>query len=329
MLQQTQVKTVIEYYRRFLKRFPNIRSLAEADESEVLKLWEGLGYYRRARQLHAAAKSIMSVHGGRFPTEFAQVVALPGIGRYTAGALLSIALDRRLPILEGNTIRLFARLLALPTDPRLSSNQARLWEFAENILPEKRVGDFNQALMELGSEICKPIQPNCPQCPLMNLCPTFARGLQQQIPAAGKKTNYESVTEAIVLVKRKDKFLVKQCQPGERWAGLYDFPRFQIDPSSPKTTQRASGSGSVEAQLANFVKCETGLDLELVKLPWVRRHGVTRFRIQLLAFESTKITGRLSMKNSPWTWITMFQLNEIALNITARDFVEWLSKKQR
>ena len=123
MLQQTQVATVIEYYRRFMKRFPSVKKLAAAEQSEVLKLWEGLGYYRRARQLHAAAQQVVDQHGGKFPTDFDSVLALPGIGRYTAGAILSISLDQRLPILEGNTIRLFARLLAMPDDPRTTANQ--------------------------------------------------------------------------------------------------------------------------------------------------------------------------------------------------------------
>ena len=137
MLQQTQVATVIAYYRRFMKQFPTVKKLAAAEQSEVLKLWEGLGYYRRARQLHAAAQQVVDQHGGKFPTDFDSVLALPGIGRYTAGAILSISLDQRLPILEGNTIRLFARLLAMPDDPRTTANQKVLWKFAESILPKQ------------------------------------------------------------------------------------------------------------------------------------------------------------------------------------------------
>ena len=167
MLQQTQVATVIDYFNRFVKRFPNIKRLAAASEADVLRLWEGLGYYRRARQLHAAAKTIVECHGGQFPTDITDVLALPGIGRYTAAAILSIAQDQRLPILEGNTIRLFARLLAMNSDPRTTENQKRLWEFSESLLPRKQVGDFNQSLMELGSEICTPRNPNCKICPLM------------------------------------------------------------------------------------------------------------------------------------------------------------------
>jgi A/G-specific adenine glycosylase len=178
MLQQTQVATVIDYFQRFVTRFPDVSSLASAEEAEILKLWEGLGYYRRARQMHAAAKLICEKHDAKFPLDFDQVLALPGVGRYTAGAILSISTDQRLPILEGNTIRLFARLMGLKTDPKTSANQARLWEFSESLLPSKLVGDFNQALMELGSEICTPRNPDCPHCPLLKFCPTFAGGWQ-------------------------------------------------------------------------------------------------------------------------------------------------------
>src|SRR5687768_8168178 len=154
MLQQTQVATVIAYFERFLHRFPDVGSLAAADEQQVLRLWEGLGYYRRARQLHAAARKIVAEHGGQFPRSYEAVRGLPGIGRYTAGAILSIGLDQRLPILEANTIRVLSRLIALRDDPRTTRSQAPLWQVAEEILPAADCGAFNQALMELGSEIC-------------------------------------------------------------------------------------------------------------------------------------------------------------------------------
>src|SRR5687768_10854498 len=161
MLQQTQVATVIAYFERFLHRFPDVGSLAAADEQQVLRLWEGLGYYRRARQLHAAAKVIVAEHSGRFPLAYDAVRSLPGIGRYTAGAILSIGAGARLPILEANTIRVLSRLTAFRGDPASSAGQKHLWQIAELTLPAKRVGTFNQSLMELGSEICTPKAPTC------------------------------------------------------------------------------------------------------------------------------------------------------------------------
>ncbi len=156
MLQQTQVETVKPYFERFMKALPTIKTLARAEEHEVLRLWEGLGYYRRARQLHRAAQLIVAEHGGRFPRDPMVVRRLPGIGRYTAGAILSIAFDAREPILEANTLRLLSRLLAYAGDPRSGEGQRLLWAAAETFLPRRQVGRFNQALMELGSAICTP-----------------------------------------------------------------------------------------------------------------------------------------------------------------------------
>src|SRR5205823_5405848 len=156
MLQQTQVATVIPYFERFFTRFPDVAALAAADEHDVLQLWEGLGYYRRARQLHAAAKQIMAEHRGQFPISYDDVRLLPGIGRYTAGAILSIGLDQRLPILEANSVRVLSRLTAYRGDVNSVAGRQKLWEVAESILPQRDCGTFNQAVMELGSEICTP-----------------------------------------------------------------------------------------------------------------------------------------------------------------------------
>ncbi len=288
MLQQTQVATVIEYFNRFIKRFPNIGTLASADEAEVLKHWEGLGYYRRARQLHAAARAIVEHHQGKFPHQFDQVIALPGIGRYTAGAILSIALDQRQPILEGNTIRLFSRLIGLTGDPRSANNQRRLWEFAESILPGERVGDFNQALMEVGNRVCTPQKPDCPQCPLMPHCLAFENGQQHRIPAASRKMIYEDVTEAAILITRRSRYLVRLCQPGQRWAGLWDFPRYRI--AAPLTVKSVTAATDC---LKQQVFDDWGLRIELPSDYWSLKHAVTRYRIRLHVFHAIELGGRI------------------------------------
>jgi A/G-specific adenine glycosylase len=250
MLQQTQVVTVIDYFERFLSAFPSIADLAAADEQEVLRLWEGLGYYRRARQLHAAARVIVAEHQGCFPREVQQIRALPGIGRYTAGAIASIGWDAREPILEANTIRVFSRLLAYRGDPQKNAGQQRLWEFAAGVLPKRDTGLFNQALMELGSEICTPRGPLCDQCPVCALCPTFRLGLQDEIPLPKRKTKYEDRHEAAVVVRRGDRVVLRRCGPAERWAGLWDFPRF------PVTARRGE---SLSQQLERALEELTGL----------------------------------------------------------------------
>ncbi|HSG04908.1 MAG TPA: A/G-specific adenine glycosylase, partial [Nitrospiria bacterium] len=166
MLQQTQVDTVIPYYHRFLKAFPTVSKLSRAPERKVLKLWEGLGYYSRARNLHRAAKEVHSGFEGKVPDTLEKLESLPGIGRYTAGAVASIAFDRRTPIVDGNVKRVLCRLFAIEDDPAATSVKNRLWELAESLVPGKSPGDFNQALMEFGATLCRPRNPSCGECPV-------------------------------------------------------------------------------------------------------------------------------------------------------------------
>jgi A/G-specific adenine glycosylase len=317
MLQQTQVATVIDYFNRFIKKFPTVKKLAAADQADVLKMWEGLGYYRRARQMHAAAQVVVEEHGGRFPTDFESVLALPGIGRYTAGAILSISEDQQLPILEGNTIRLFARLMTMKSDPRTAANQKALWEFSENLIPRKRCGDFNQSLMELGSEICHPKKPKCLLCPIRDLCPTAIKGLQAEIPAPSRKMKYEEINEAVVVVRRGNKFLVRQCGPGERWEGLWDFPRYAI--SRDEITK-----GKTPLVLAEQLKTQMGLTVELESLSRTIKHAVTRFRITLDCFCATSVSGRMKKSAGETKWMTAKEIEETPMSVTGRKVAKTL-----
>lgn len=316
MLQQTQVTTVVAYYQRFIKRFPTIKKLASAEEAEVLKLWEGLGYYRRARQLHSAAKTVVEKHAGKFPTQFEDVLALPGIGRYTAGAILSISLDQSHPILEGNTIRLFARLMLMEDDTTTRDNQNALWAFSESLVPRKRAGDFNQALMELGSEICKPRNPLCTDCPIRIHCPTQAEHRQREIPRPKKPPRYEDINEAVVVLQKKSKVLMRVCQPGERWAGLWDFPRWEISSANP------------ELQLANELKEMTGLSAVLLDTKQPIKHAVTRFRITLECFHAEQIKGRLKSATA-FQWVEKEQLAQLPLSVTGRKVAKRLKMESR
>ena len=312
MLQQTQVATVIDYYKRFMKQFPSVRKLAAADENEVLKLWEGLGYYRRARQLHKAAQLIVEQHGGRFPKRFEDVIALPGIGRYTAGAILSIAIDQPLPILEGNTIRLFARLLAMRDDPKSSASQKELWSFSESLVPAERAGDFNQALMELGSTVCVPKSPRCQNCPVINFCPTFRGGLQDQIPVSSKKMKYEDVHEAVLLVSKGShssppKYLVRLCQEGERWSGLWDFPRVRIQGGDPAK------------QLRDELRKRYGLDGAVGDSIARMKHAVTKYRISLDVHRCDCAKGRLRREAGlQLKWVAAGDIEALPMSVTGR-----------
>ena len=183
MLQQTQVAAVVPYFHRFLARFPTIAELAAADEQDVLRLWQGLGYYSRARNLRAAARAVVETLGGQLPRDVAGLLKLPVVGRYTAGAVASIAFGTRAPILDGNVIRVLCRIDRIESDPRARETQALLWHRAEKILPNQRVGDFNSALMELGATVCIPRSPQCLVCPVREHCAAQAAGVQDRIPA--------------------------------------------------------------------------------------------------------------------------------------------------
>jgi A/G-specific adenine glycosylase len=315
MLQQTQVVTVIGHWERFSAKFPDPAALAAAEEREVLRLWEGLGYYRRARQLHAAARKIVSDHKGVFPGTLEQVRALPGIGRYTAGAILSIGLDQRLPILEANTIRVLSRLTAYRQEVESTAGQAYLWSVAEAILPDEHCGAFNQALMELGSEICTPKSPSCERCPVASLCQARQRGLVEKIPRPAKRTIYEEVTELAAIVRRGSQVLLRHCQPGERWAGLWDFPRFAA--SNGAGSGKGAVNGQIVEELAAGTQRLTGLRIEPGEHLLTIKHGVTRFRITLHCYEAT-VKGRAKKLDEVTRWVPVESLAEYPLSTTGR-----------
>lgn len=314
MLQQTQVATVAGYFSRFMAAFPNVAALAAAPEREVLRLWEGLGYYRRARQLHRAARIVVCEHGARFPTDVQAVRALPGIGRYTAGAILSIAFDAREPILEANTVRLLSRLLAYRGDPHKNEGQGVLWNFAEELLPRHGAGTFNQALMELGSLICTPRTPACNECPVKQLCPTEAQSLHNVIPRAKAKPQLEDVREALIVVRRGGKVLLRERPPGERWAGLWDFPRFAVESASVRLNE----------ELAVKLTALTGVRAEIAERLTTLKHGVTRFRITLDCYLADCVSSPRTLPPN-CRWVAARDFGGYPLNTTGRKVAHLLS----
>ena len=316
MLQQTQVETVKPYFERFTAAFPNVAALAAAEEQSVLRLWEGLGYYRRARALHAAAKQLVDRRDGKLPSDVAELMELPGIGRYTAGAIASIAFDQRAPILEANTLRLFSRLLAYRGDPAKAAGQKLLWGAAEELLPRRNVSRFNQGLMELGSLICRPERPACDACPVSMHCGALAEGLQASIPAAPRKQQFTVLHEVAVVVRRRGKVLVRQCVDGERWAGLWDFPRFA-----------SSGDGPlfVRDELVQKVREQAGVTVTPGPLLRTIKYGVTRYRITLDCFTADYAGGRTrSTKAKPMKWLRLEDLDVLPLSTTGRKIAKLL-----
>lgn len=225
MLQQTQVERVVDYWRRFLERFPTVADLAAAPIADVLRAWEGLGYYRRARQLHAAAGTIVAEHGGRLPASSAALATLPGIGRYTAAAIASIAFGEASPIVEANSRRVLARLAAHDAPLAGPSGDGPLWEIAAAILPTTNSGAWNQALMDLGALVCTPRAPVCTECPLADHCEALATGRSATIPAAAPRRAVEQRRERALVLEHGGRVLVVRRGAGEWWEGLWDFPR--------------------------------------------------------------------------------------------------------
>ncbi len=316
MLQQTQVATVVPYFERFVAAFPTVHALAQADEHAVLRLWEGLGYYRRARQLHRAAKVLVERHQGKFPRTLEAVGQLPGIGRYTAGAIVSIAFDLPAPILEANTVRLFSRLIAFQGDPASSAGVRLLWRLAAEVLPPRNCGSFNQALMELGSLVCTPRDPLCDRCPVNDLCAALARDQQDRIPLPRPKAPSELVREAAVVVWHKDKVLLRRRAAGERWAGLWDFLRFPLG---------ASQSAALQQELVCKVRQQSGLAVRAPRRIATLKHGVTRFRITLDCF-STRLSGRKTkLAAGVWQWVDPNDVETYPLSVTGRKLVRLLA----
>jgi len=302
MLQQTTTQVVEPYFRRFLERFPTLESLASADESDVLKIWEGLGYYRRAQNLHETARILRTEFGGQFPRDPAVLMRLPGIGRYTAGAILSLAFNQCVPILEANTRRLFRRWLGVFNDETPLSDRV-LWQVAEMFLAPRRARRINLALMDVGSVICLPKAPLCEQCPLQSNCQTFQKRLPVE-QSSQKRQSYTLRHEVAFVVVWKQRLLVQRRSEG-RWAGLWEFPRILLQEGGcdvPTPEQIA---------LPELVR-QTGLLAGLEPLSghhFARlRHQVTRFRIVLDGFlirVSGKAKPHLSDGQSEIAWMTL------------------------
>ena len=230
MLQQTQVNTVIPYYERFMKRFPTIAVLADAEEDEVLHHWSGLGYYARARNLRMAARQVMSKHGGRFPHHFQEVVALPGIGRSTAGAILSLSLDQHHAILDGNVKRVLTRHFAIDGWPGLSAVSKQLWALSERLTPREATGQYNQAMMDLGATLCTRHRPRCPDCPVKASCTAHTRGTEERFPTPRPSRSLPRREVQMLLVRNPEgAFLLEKRPTAGIWGGLWSFPELALD----------------------------------------------------------------------------------------------------
>ena len=228
MLQQTQVQTVLGYFERFMARFPSISDLAHAPQDEVLELWTGLGYYSRARNLHKAAQQIVVKHGGEFPQTFDEVMALPGIGRSTAGAILALSMQQHYPILDGNVKRVLARVLALDGWPGTTSNTAQLWQLATELTPAERVHHYTQAMMDMGATLCTRSKPNCAECPVAKHCQAQLQGRQHELPVPKPKKEKPVKETQLLMFKCGNEIWLEKRPDTGIWAGLMSFPEAEV-----------------------------------------------------------------------------------------------------
>lgn len=282
MLQQTQVKTVIPYYQRFLEKLPTVQALAAAKVDTVLKLWQGLGYYTRAKSLHRAAKIIVEDHDGNFPQTFDEILALPGIGRYTAGAIGSIAFGLPKAVLDGNVIRVLCRLYAIDENPTEVDTRDKLWRIAEELLPANNCGNWNQALMELGSEVCTPKNPHCDICPVKRFCTAHEKGLQNTLPLQKKKNTIPHYTVVVaVVLNTEGKLLIDKRRSDGFLGGLWELP-------GGKKQKGENFRQAVEREVLE----EAGLRVKASKKLCVVQHAYSHFSVTLHTYLCKPLSGK-------------------------------------
>jgi A/G-specific adenine glycosylase len=319
MLQQTQVVTVLPYYHRFLKAFPTFKALAKAPLGRVLKLWEGLGYYSRARNLQKLAKEVTNNHRGKLPSTYDALLALPGIGRYTAGAVLSIAFDQRFPIIDGNVQRVFARYFGVATDLRAPATQKKMWELAASLLPKKEPGHYNQALMELGALICVPQNPKCLICPVAPGCVARREGRQDALPFKSKKSPIPHKQIGAGVIWKDDRILISQRPLEGLLGGLWEFPG----------GKREAGE-TIRETVRREIKEELGVDVTVGERIAVVDHAYTHFKITLHAHECRYESGEpKAIGVRAWKWVRAEELKKFAFPAANQPVIEKLLNNAR
>lgn len=299
MLQQTTVAAVIDYYQRFLASFPTLQSLAQASQEEVINLWAGLGYYSRARNLHAAALMIVEEYGGVFPETVDVLQQLPGIGRSTAGAISALAFDRQASILDGNVRRVLCRLCALQQAPRSTAAEKQLWYWSDTLTPAGRVHDYTQAIMDLGAMVCVPRQPNCEQCPVVDLCQAKRLGLEQQLPMKQAKKTVPTRHQVALLIESGGRYLVRR-RPAEGFlGGLWEFPAVGLD------------EGETGGQKLSVLKNDFALSGVPEPLGRIK-HVYSHFRLELQLFHLSVESSTVAESGNDWCSIE--ELNSLALH---------------
>jgi len=318
MLQQTRMDRVVLYFKRWLERFPDIPTLAAADEDEVLSCWEGLGYYSRARNLHRTAR-LLADQGNMLPPRYESLVKLPGIGPYTAGAIMSIAFNQDFPVVDANIERIFARLFDIATPIRSSENKALIWQKAGEMLPSGKSRIFNQALMELGALVCLPRNPHCSQCPVTRCCKAHQLQIVHERPVLPPKKKNIFIEMATGILVRGEKILIQKRQADDVWANLWEFPGGRLK----------EGETPQQAVVREFLE-ETGLHVGETREITSVRHSYMHYRVILHGFFCDVIDGEerepalLAAQENRWVRFT--ELHRFAFPAGHRKLIDYLVK---
>jgi A/G-specific adenine glycosylase len=317
MLQQTQVGTVMPYYRRFLEKFADVEALAAAPLEEVLKAWEGLGYYARARNLHRAAIEIVEKYEGELPQTYVGLRRLPGFGDYTAGAVASIAFGEAVPAIDGNVKRVLARLFAIEEDIRRGPAARRLREIATALVDPDHPGDWTQAMMELGATVCLPQSPRCSSCPVNQWCEGRWRGIEQELPVKPVKKALPHYDVTAAVIRQDGRVLIAQRPLEGMLGGLWEFPG-----------GKQEGNETLAECLQREIKEELGLEIEVGPPLVTVKHGYTHFRITLYAFECRLLGGQPEARGvADWRWVTLNEIETFPFARTDLQIIEALKNK--
>lgn len=318
LLQQTQVATVIPYYERFIARFPTVEDLAAAPLDDVLKTWEGAGYYARARNLHRAAQQIVNEHGGCIPDTVDELLKLPGVGRYTAGAVASIAFGRDAPVLDGNVMRVLCRYEGIREDIQSGATRERLWTLAAKVLPPGQAGDWNQALMEHGATLCTPRNPQCNICPVRRGCVARREGLTAQIPFKRPKKANPHYIIGVGVIWRRGRILIQRRKEEGLLGGLWEFPGGKLEPD-----EALSACVRREAQEELGIEVHVGEELAVVD------HSYTHFSITMHAFTCRHVRGRPRPHSATaLKWVRPDELAQYAFPAANRKIIARLAQER-
>ena len=322
MLQQTQMNTVLPYYRRWLELFPDVETLAQSDLKKVLKAWEGLGYYSRARNLHETAKLILEKHEGRFPDDFDTIHSLKGIGRYTAGAIASIAFNQERPIVDGNVLRVLSRVYAIKEPIDVEKNKPLFWELQEKLIPKGKARYFNQALMELGALICSTENPSCAICPIRDFCKAYKAGNPQDYPVRAKKTKSVKITASALVLENRGRYFIHLRPLGEIMGGLWEFPEWKLSKNKPLTLL------SVEKKTKKVIGKDYALNTDGLKYLGAIKRNYTYFNETLHVFK-IDLPDALPKKPSSWVsaWATLKDFSKYPFSSAHAKIVKLIQEK--